>query len=1073
MDKGLPDESIRLNNQGVAEMGRFDYSDAADTFAEMVKRHPDELEAINNLAIATLNRQEEGDEQRALELVAGVLIKDPGNLRALYISGLLNLYLGEAEKANGLFTRVAKSDPQDAHAAYYVAQTLTQQGKFEEALPWLDKAMSLDPYLRSAYYGAALAYRRMKQADKARELLEDYRRFATNPRAHLAEFKYTKMGPKAEALAFQLSPAEQPTASPKGEIFGDTLSIKTAAGNEQVLTADLNQNSQIDYLIYSAEALTWLEMDEQNRLTERAHNFDVAGLNSIAVADIDNNGHVDLYFCVAGANRLYLQSSEGNFAEVAAEQGVADSGRCNDVYLIDADHDGDLDIFVLNEESNSELYNNNRNESFRPLNETQSMGLTSARSLLANDIDQDRDVDLLWLDTEHQLHGLINDRLWQYQTIDLGPELSQEKILRMVADDLDADGRIELFTLNTDSQLKQWTLSETGFFKSRNLNISNFEISPDTDLSILDFDGNGIPDLLLSNESGAKLFNFQEDGSLRGLTETALSNARPSTSHQLNGPALVGQSEGEWKLHLPGEGRHDFAMLSFSGKEETADNMRSNASAVGTHVTVRRLRSWQQTDTFKKHSSEGQDLMPLAIGLGVEGQADYVKLIWPDGVMQTETGILKGALKITETQRQLSSCPVLFAWDGERYTFVSDVLGVGGLGFFVEPGKAASPRPWEYFKLPQGLPAEQEGTLTLKLTEPMEENAYFDSVDLWRYELPPGWQMTLDERMQINGPQVTGRPIFFRESLVPVKASNDRDQEVLETVLHKDNKAAPVGKLDSQFIGKLEAPHSLTLEFNQVVNPEGAAPVLLADGWVEYPYSQTLFAAWQADEKYQSVTLEARDANGQWHLVVKEFGYPAGMPREMALPLSGELQLPKETLALRLTTNLEVYWDRLRVIYDETETLMQSEQQPVVERQPMLEARQAKTGFPLRTTAEQRRPEYNYDLRKPFWDTRYLPGFYSQLGPVKELVSAQDDALAIIGPGEELHLSFGAPEKPQREGWSRFYILESRGYAKDMDMYTQDGEQVGPLPVINQSAVAQQKKDELHKRYHTRYQGGF
>ena len=59
----------------------------------------------------------------------------------------------------------------------------------------------------------------------------------------------------------------------------------------------------------------------------------------------------------------------------------------------------------------------------------------------------------------------------------------------------------------------------------------------------------------------------------------------------------------------------------------------------------------------------------------------------------------------------------------------------------------------------------------------------------------------------------------------------------------------------------------------------------MIDGWVEYPYAQTVFAAWQAGAPYLAPTLEARDGDGRWHVVAREFGYPAGMPRRMTFPL--------------------------------------------------------------------------------------------------------------------------------------------------------------------------------------------
>ena len=81
--------------------------------------------------------------------------------------------------------------------------------------------------------------------------------------------------------------------------------------------------------------------------------------------------------------------------------------------------------------------------------------------------------------------------------------------------------------------------------------------------------------------------------------------------------------------------------------------------------------------------------------------------------------------------------------------------------------------------------------------------------------------------------------------------------------------------------------------------------MLVADGWIEYPYAQTLFAAWQAHAEYQAPTIEARGSDGRWHIVRREFGYPAGMPRRMSLPLGG---LPHGATALRLRTT-RMLWD--------------------------------------------------------------------------------------------------------------------------------------------------------------------
>jgi hypothetical protein len=114
-------------------------------------------------------------------------------------------------------------------------------------------------------------------------------------------------------------------------------------------------------------------------------------------------------------------------------------------------------------------------------------------------------------------------------------------------------------------------------------------------------------------------------------------------------------------------------------------------------------------------------------------------------------------------------------------------------------------------------------------------------------------------------------------------------------------------------------------------------------------------------------------------------------------------------------------------------------------------------------------PSYDYDDRKPFWDTRYQTGFYTRTGPVEELIGETDDALAIIGAGEEIHLEFAAPPSPPHAGWTRRYVLEARGWAKDMDLYTEEGDTLAPLPSSGTPAAA---REALHARLNTRFQAG-
>ena len=58
-------------------------------------------------------------------------------------------------------------------------------------------------------------------------------------------------------------------------------------------------------------------------------------------------------------------------------------------------------------------------------------------------------------------------------------------------------------------------------------------------------------------------------------------------------------------------------------------------------------------------------------------------------------------------------------------------------------------------------------------------------------------------------------------------------------------------------------------------------------------------------------------------------------------------------------------------------------------------------------------------------------------------------------------------------GMRRFFALDFRGWAKDMDLYTQDGDTIGPLPDLEDMDQAMiEKRDRLHQTYNVRFQEG-
>jgi len=654
----------------------------------------------------------------------------------------------------------------------------------------------------------------------------------------------------------------------------------------------------------------------------------------------------------------------------------------------------------------------------------------------------------------------LNDRVWQYRSAPGMASFIAAELDAVVAADSDADGQVELYTAGPRG-LERWQPDAGGSWSGAALGPAGGTFRGP--LAIADVDGDGVLDLVAGSDRGWAAWSTTAPASASPLFDETASGATAwAVVHQDpgRGPSMFGLSSDGLLEWIPGPQRPPYLAIAPTGREIASDQRRSNTSGIGTRIAVRAGSHWTAVDTVRTASGPGQSLQPVSVGLGGSGstRADFVSLIWSDGILQTEIDLAAGRLhRIEETQRQLSSCPVLFAFDGTGFRFVTDILGVGGIGFFERPGVYSAPHPHERVLLPEGSLAAHGGRYSLVVGEPMEEVTYLDRAALTTYDLPPGWHMAVDERKAIAGPVPTGAPIFYRRERLPARVVNDRHQDVTAVTATADLTAAPPGAADPRFIGRT-APHALTLEFDAPIADGPGAPVLMIDGWVEYPYAQTVFAAWQAGAAYLAPTLEARGTDGRWQVVAPEFGYPAGMPRRMTFPLPA---LPKGARALRLTTTQEIYWDRLAVIYSEPAP------EVVVRSAPLAGATLRQSGFARRTTGPQRTPHYDYDDRKPLLDTRHPRGWYSRLGPVTPLVERDDDAVAIFGPGEDVLLEFTAPGQPPPEGWTRRVILDTKGWCKDMDLYTKDGDTVAPLPGAENPA-----RRALHAAFNTRYEGG-
>jgi Tfp pilus assembly protein PilF len=411
--------------------------------------------------------------------------------------------------------------------------------------------------------------------------------------------------------------------------------------------------------------------------------------------------------------------------------------------------------------------------------------------------------------------------------------------------------------------------------------------------------------------------------------------------------------------------------------------------------------------------------VPLVFGLPGYTQADVVRITWPNGLIQNEIRQAAGqGYSYKEAQRLSGSCPMIFTWNGERFEFVSDVLGVAPLGTGLPVDHD------EYVQVPAGALQARNGYYEVRVTEELREVSYLDQIQLVAVDHPAGVEIFTSDKY-IAPPFPEFRLYGVERRRYPVRAVDGRGRDVLERILRRDERY--VDGFRRELDGRAEE-HALVLDL-----PAGA--VLYLHGWVDWADGSVFVAASQA-EPLRGPRLEV-ERQGRWVTALSDMGMPAGKPKTIAV------ELPPVARRVRISTNMCVYWD---------EVFVGESRQPPEARRTRLAPAAADLRFrgfsAVRVDPQRRRPErFDYALVRPTAMWNPTPGHYTRYGETRELLSKIDDRLVVMGSGDELRLRFREQELPALPaGWKRDFLLFFDGWAKDADANTAYGSTVEPLP---------------------------
>lgn len=756
-----------------------------------------------------------------------------------------------------------------------------------------------------------------------------------------------------------------------------------------------------------------------------------SGAFGVAAADFNYDYKTDLLLSGAAGVKLLRQEEGGRFVDVtratklpAALLGAPAFGG----WAADVDTEGDLDVVLAPVAGPPVVLRNNGDGTFaeqRPF-----AGIASLRGFAWSDLDGDGVPDAALLDAEGTVHVALNLRGGVFREESLPADIPH--FVAMATAQVSDAALFDVLGVTRDGDVVRLSLGEDRRrWEARAIaRVAGLPatIAPGlAHLLVADLDNNGAADLVVAGATVSRVL-LGGGGTFQPLPAPLPFGAQAAVDLDGDGRLeVVGVDEAGRAVRARSRGAKAYRWQALRPRSATATgDQRINSFGVGGEVELLTGLHLQKRRI---------DAPVVHFGLGDAAQAEVVRIVWPNGMIQSDFNTPADTI-VEATQRLKGSCPWLFAWNGREMSFVTDLIWRSPLGLRINAQQTADvlmTEDWVKVRGDQLVP--KDGFYDLRVTAELWETHFFDLLSLLTVDHPEGTEVFVDERFAVPPPKpaliVTGRVRGLRA------ARDDQGRDVSDAVRAQDGR-----HLDFAGRGAYQGvtrDHYVELELPDDAPRKG--PLwLVGRGWVHPTDSSINVAMGQgAHAPPRGLSLHVADAAGRFRKIRDGLGFPSGKDKTVLVDLTGAFAAtgPRR---LRLATNLEIFWDRLGW----AEGLPDVRVFP--RRLALASAALDYRGYSVTEQADPgspERPHYRLAGTAPRWLD--LEGYHTRFGDVRELLAEVDDRYVIMNAGDEMRLRF--PEAPApAAGWVRDFVLVGDGWIKDGDFNTTFSRTVLPLP---------------------------